>query len=268
MSVNDNILSAIFHDETPFFRSPVEPNPGDSISIRLRVAKDSASRVIVLFDTLTVATLMHKIKSDDFFDYYQAEIVCNKDEIIYRFLIESVDGVSIAYDKVGPRIVDYRTLDFSPIYSFRFIPGFHVPDWAKGAVQYQIFVDRFCNGDPSNDVVDNEYYYTIGHAKHAPEWDAVPSDTDFRCFYGGDIQGIIDKLDYLQDLGVRVLYLNPIFVSPSSHKYDCQDYEHIDPHFGIIVDDEDHIMAAEDKNNATATKYVRRVTAMENLHSR
>ena len=265
MSVNDNILSAIFHDETPFFRSPAEPNPGDSISIRLRVAKDSASRVIVLFDTLTVATLMHKIKSDDFFDYYQAEIVCNKDEIIYRFLIESVDGVSIAYDKVGPRIVDYRTLDFSPIYSFRFIPGFHVPDWAKGAVQYQIFVDRFCNGDPSNDVVDNEYYYTIGHAKHAPEWDAVPSDTDFRCFYGGDIQGIIDKLDYLQDLGIRVLYLNPVFVSPSSHKYDCQDYEHIDPHFGIIVDDEDHIMAAEDKNNATATKYVRRVTAMENL---
>ena len=265
MSVDSFVLSAVYTDETPLFRFPSEPDPGDNITIRLRVAKDSASRIIVLFDTLTVGTLMAKARSDEFFDYYEISIVCNHQEIIYRFLIETVEGISIAYDKVGPRVVDYHCPDFNPIYAFRFIPGFHVPAWAKGAVQYQIFPDRFCNGDPSNDVVDNEYYYTIGHAKHAASWDALPSDTDFRCFYGGDIQGIIDKLDYLQELGVRVLYLNPIFVSPSSHKYDCQDYEHIDPHFGVITVDSDYVMEAQDKNNAAAEKYVRRVTSMENL---
>ena len=79
------------------------------------------------------------------------------------------------------------------------------------------------------------------------------------------MQGIIDKLDYLQDLGIEVLYLNPIFVSPSSHKYDCQDYEHIDPHFGVITDDMDHVMQAWEKHNGYAPKYIRRVTSMENL---
>ena len=58
-----------------------------------------------------------------------------------------------------------------------------------------------------------------------------------REFYGGDLQGIMNKLDYLQDLGVEVIYLNPIFVSPSNHKYDCQDYDYVDPHYGRIVED-------------------------------
>ena len=265
MSVSPEVLSAVFSDESPLFRFPAEPDPGDTVTLRIRVAKGSASRVVLLFDSIVFGMVMTRTRSDDFFDYYETSLLCDRHEVVYRFLIESTEGVLIAYDKNGPRIVDRMVQDFNPVYSFRFIPGFHVPAWARGAVQYQIFTDRFCNGDPSNDVADNEYYYTIGHAKHAPEWDALPSETDFRCFYGGDIQGIIDKLDYLQDLGIRVLYLNPVFVSPSSHKYDCQDYEHIDPHFGVIVQDDDHIMEAPDKNNATAAKYVRRVTSIENL---
>ena len=265
MSVDPFVLSAVFSDESPLFRSPCEPDPGDTVTVRLRVAKNSAARVMLLIDSMVFGTLMTKARSDMFFDYYEAFLVCNRKEIIYRFLIENTDGVLIAYDKVGPRITGNQPLDFNPVYAFRLMPGFHVPAWARGAVQYQIFPDRFCNGDPSNDVVDNEYYYTVGHAKHSHDWDAVPADTDFRCFYGGDLQGIIDKLDYLYDLGIRVLYLNPIFVSPSSHKYDCQDYEHIDPHFGVITEDEDHVMESHDKNNATASKYIRRVTALENL---
>ena len=265
MSVSPFVLSAVFSDESPLFRIPSEPDPGDSVTVRIRVAKDSASRVILLFDPLSFGTLMTKARSDVFFDYYEASLICNRQETVYRFLIECVEGVLIAYDKSGARVVDSYTPDFDSAFSFRFFPGFHVPSWSLGAVQYQIFPDRFCNGDPSNDVVDNEYYYTIGHSKHAADWDAPPTDTDFRCFYGGDLQGIISKLDYLQDLGVQVLYLNPIFVSPSSHKYDCQDYEHIDPHFGIITDDVDHVMQAWEKHNGYAPKYIRRVTSMENL---
>ena len=265
MPISQSVLSAVFSDESPLFRSPCEPDPGDSVTIRIRVAKDTASRIILLLDSLVCGIRMTKANSDSFFDYYEGAVVCNHQEIIYRFVIESVEGVLIAYDKCGPRIVDNRNPDFNPAYSFRFIPGFHVPAWARGAVQYQIFTDRFCNGDPSNDVTDNEYYYTDGHSMHVADWDAPPSDTDFRCFYGGDIQGIIDKLDYLQDLGIQVLYLNPIFVSPSSHKYDCQDYEHIDPHFGVIIDDTDHTMQSWEQHNGYAPKYIRRVTSLENL---
>ena len=265
MAVSHTVLSAVFSDESPSYRFPSEPDSGDTVRIRLRVAKDSAERVILLYDSLTVGTMMFKVRSDEFFDYYEAGIICDEDEVIYRFLVECPDGTKIAYDKCGARADEHHTPDFNPAYAFRFIPGFHVPDWAKGAVQYQIFPDRFCNGDPSNDVVDNEYYYTVGHSKHVADWDATPTDTDIRSFYGGDLKGILDKLDYLQELGVEVLYLNPIFVSPSSHKYDCQDYEHIDPHFGVITDDMDHVMQAWEKHNGYAPKYIRRVTSMENL---
>ena len=265
MAVSQTILSAVFSDETPVYRFPSEPDPGDSVKIRMRVAKDSAKRVIILFDSLIVGAQMRKTVSDDYFDYYDASLVCNDKEVMYRFLIECEDGTRIAFDKCGARVEEGAALDFNPAYAFRFIPGFHVPGWAKGAVQYQIFTDRFYNGDPRNDVTDNEYYYTVGHAKHIADWNALPTDTDIRAFYGGDLQGIIDKLDYLQGLGIEVLYLNPIFVSPSSHKYDCQDYEHIDPHFGIITDDTDHAMQLWEKHNGYAPRYIRRVTSMENL---
>ncbi len=265
MAVSHTVLSAVFSDESPYYRFPSEPDSGDTVRIRLRVARGSAERVMLLFESLTVGTMMNKIKSDEFFDWYEAGIICSENEVIYRFLIECPDGAKIAYDKSGVRYDEHNTPDYNSAYAFRFIPDFHVPDWAKGAVQYQIFPDRFCNGDPANDVVDNEYYYTVGHSKHIADWNAMPTDTDIRAFYGGDLQGILDKLDYLQDLGVEVLYLNPIFVSPSSHKYDCQDYEHIDPHFGVITDDVDHVMQAWEKHNGYAPKYIRRVTSMENL---
>jgi len=266
LSLAPHILSAVFSDESPVYRYPSEPDSGDSVTIRLRTAKDSAERIILLFESLNVGSLMVKTSSDDYFDYYEAGIVCDGTEVVYRFLIDCPGGIRIAYDKNGCRFTEDGSVpEFNIAYAFRFMPGFHVPAWAKGAVQYQIFTDRFYNGDPSNDVTDNEYYYTIGHAKHVENWDAYPTDTDIRCFYGGDLQGIMAKLDYLQSLGVEVLYLNPIFVSPSSHKYDVQDYDHIDPHFGIITDDIDHEMQLWEKHNGYAPKYIRRVTSMENL---
>ena len=266
MSVPSHLLSAVFSDESPLFRSPSEPNPGDSVRIRLRVARGSARRVVLLLASLDVGTLMSKVNSDEFFDFYEAGIVCDDSEVIYRFLIEGEGKLRIAFDKNGCRFTEDGSLPpYDTAFAFRFTPGFHVPAWAKGSVQYQIFTDRFRNGDPSNDVTDNEYYYTIGHSKHVEDWDAFPGDTDIRCFYGGDLQGIIDKLDYLQDLGIETLYLNPIFVSPSSHKYDTQDYEHVDPHFGVITDDVDSAMQAWEKHNGYAPRYIRRVTSMENL---
>ena len=107
----------------------------------------------------------------------------------------------------------------------------------------QIYVDRFCNGDPSNDVLSGEYQYAGRRVAQVTDWSRYPENMDVANFYGGDLQGVLDKMDYLQDLGIEVIYFNPLFVSPSNHKYDIQDYDYIDPHFGKIVEDEGETFA-------------------------
>ncbi len=92
-----------------------------------------------------------------------------------------------------------------------------IPAWVPDAVFYQIFPERFCNGDPGNDPAG------------ATSWNDLPTRENF---FGGDLQGIIDRLDYLQDLGITALYLNPIFKARTNHKYDAADYFQIDPAFG------------------------------------
>lgn len=94
-------------------------------------------------------------------------------------------------------------------------------------------------------MLDNEYAYIGTGSVQVKDWNQRPSIMDVGRFYGGDLQGVKDKLDYLQDLGVDVIYLNPIFVSPSNHKYDIQDYDYVDPHYGRIVDDEGDCLPAD-----------------------
>jgi len=125
-----------------------------------------------------------------------------------------------------------------------------VPEWAKKVVWYQIFPERFRNGDPNNDPIIEDIKGAYPHDTKLP-WQIHPWTSDWyelqpyekengkniwfnlqRRRYGGDLQGIIDKLDYLKDLGTTALYLNPIFESPSLHKYDGATYHHVDPNFG------------------------------------
>ena len=148
-----------------------------------------------------------------------------------------------------------------------YAPEFRIPDWANGAVMYQIFTDRFCNGDPDNDVLTGEYAYNGGQVLQIEDWYCPPAADDTREHYGGDLQGIMDKLDYLEELGIDGIYLNPIFVSPSNHKYDTQDYSHIDPHFGKIVHDSEQILPLDARDNAQAGKYRTRVTDPANLEA-
>ena len=132
---------------------------------------------------------------------------------------------------------------------------------------YQIYVDRFYNGDPSNDVETGEYSYIGDISVKVDDWEKIPAVMGVREFYGGDLQGVMDKLDYLQQLGVDVIYLNPVFVSPSNHKYDCQDYEHIDPHFGKIVKDGGTLVDQNAQDNTKAQRYVIRSADRENLEA-
>lgn len=109
------------------------------------------------------------------------------------------------------------------------------PHWFKDAVMYQIFVDRFCNGHEEGKILNPKQHSVI-----YPRWDAVPQygkdpvTGKTVCFdiFGGNLLGVLKKLPYLKELGISVIYLNPIFEASSSHKYDTGDYKRIDPMFG------------------------------------
>ena len=247
---------ALFSDETECFRTPYEPVKGDLVTIALRTLADDVNHAYIVLNGIKKE--MTKARTDGTFDYYSIKLTCTDDPVSYYFVLYDDDD-KVCYNKIG------WAENNQSEYNFSFIPGFKVPDWAKGAVVYQIFVDRFCNGNPSNDVENNEYYYTGSHSRKITYWGKYPDKLDVSNFYGGDLQGVLKKLDYLQDLGVEAIYFNPIFVSPSNHKYDTQDYDHIDPHLAVIIEDEPHAMADWEKHNGFARRYIKRVTSQKNL---
>lgn len=249
---------ALFCSATEDYRNPPEPDEDQDVLLRFRTGKDNAQHVYYVEDGAEVE--IDKADSDELFDYYEYEITVGSDCVLYHFKV--VNGQdSCIYNRLGVTDDDRSCFDFA------IIPGFHTPDWAKGAVMYQIFVDRFCNGDESNDVRTCEYVYIGRPVNRVEDWGKNPTTMDVGCFYGGDLKGVWEKLDYIQGLGVEVIYLNPIFVSPSNHKYDIQDYEHIDPHFGVIVEDKDGLVAADAVDNGNAEKYVVRTASPRNLEA-
>ncbi len=99
--------------------------------------------------------------------------------------------------------------------------AYRVPRWVRESVMYQIFPDRFYNGQPAND------------PEGTVAWDSAPTLTSF---FGGDLEGILRRLDYLADLGIGAVYLNPIVAAPSNHRYDASDYLKVDPALGTCDD--------------------------------
>lgn len=249
---------ALFSDMTEDYVSPVEPNPYSEVTIKFRTAINNVDMVFLMHGDEKI--LMQKIDSDDNFDYYSTTVRLDDVSFIYYFEIKSGKAI-LKYDRRGV------VRDVNSFYHFEIIPGFKVPSWAKGAVMYQIYVDRFCNGDKTNDVETGEYHYIGDKTVKVTDWNKYPAQMGVREFYGGDLQGVLDKMDYLQDLGVDVIYFNPLFVSPSNHKYDIQDYDHIDPHFGKIVDEKGELLKEDQFENRFATKYINRVTNKANLEA-
>nr|WP_317282942.1 glycoside hydrolase family 13 protein [uncultured Sellimonas sp.] len=251
---------ALFCDGTEQYVFPPEVVEDQKIRFRFRTAKGDVQEIKLV--TQNACFSMHIKERTEIFDYYETECVIGSEPLRYYFEIHGKDGDVCYYNRYS--VVD-EPLDE---YAFVLVPGFSTPEWAKGAVMYQIFVDRFCNGDSSNDVQTGEYSYIGGLSKKIEDWYQKPAKTmAIREFYGGDLQGVLDKLDYLQDLGVEVIYFNPLFVSPSNHKYDIQDYDYIDPHFGKIVKDGGELLPEGCTNNELATKYQMRTAAQENLEA-
>ena len=219
---------AVHSDETEYYRTPFEPKSGDTVTVRIRTAANNVDAV--WFISGAIRERMTLDKTQDGFDYYSYSFTMGKELFFYYFEL-NVGPLVLYYNKFG------ITRDLADRNAFRIMPGFSTPAWARGAVMYQIFPDRFNNGGKTHDVRTDEYAYIDGHTVHVDDWYKTPENMDVRNFYGGDLKGIEQKLDYLKSLGVEVLYLNPIFVSPSNHKYDIQDYDHIDPHLAVIVND-------------------------------
>ena len=246
---------ALFHDGSSQFCKYNEKS--DTYTFILRTTIGAVNQAFMAIDGYEMR--MSHMDTKGRFDYYAINLALGTKMIKYHF--RTVGQCQLYYNVFG------ASEHFSEEWEFEFTPGFKTPDWAKGAVMYQIMVDRFNNGDKSNDVMTNEYAYIGRGVSKVENWVEPPAVDGTRQFYGGDLQGVIDKLEYLEELGVEVIYFNPIFVSPSNHKYDTQDYDYIDPHFGKIVNDNGKLLKDGDNNNEHAQRYKVRTTDLANLEA-
>ena len=243
-----------------FYREPEESHAFSELTVRFRTLREDVDRVLLYLPDEQQIHAMELGSSDHYFDYYEIAIKLKDKPLHYYFRIEKGEEV-IHYNRLGV------TEDLDIQYAFSVFPDFFIPNWIKGATMYQIFVDRFRNSDGKNNVEDREYIYLGRPVVSVADWDAPVESFDVHRFYGGDLEGVWEKLEYLEHLGVEVLYFNPLFVSPSNHKYDTQDYDHIDPHLGRIVNDGGKVLPQGVMDNKEASKYSIRSTDKENLEA-
>ena len=254
------------------FRTPTGAVPaGTEVTLRLRAAAgDLEGAQVRVADRLTgesgVLPMARAASDPDGgeagFDYWAATIETGPRPAILDYTFVALDGVAARH------ISDDRRLDGGagqvgrealPDQAWQitvYDPSFETPGWAPGSVVYQVFPDRFANADPSNDPSPEAtpgpegaamYRHGLVHGEPiiTKSWDELPEgycrdydgQTCFeqahnRDFFGGDLAGLTAALDGLADLGVTVIYLNPIFASPSNHRYDTSDYFYVDPDLG------------------------------------
>ena len=224
-------LRSVYSDSTRYFVSKPNPSIGDSLTIRLQMQKNKEiKKVLLRYREFGVEQLREmKLREEGGFFQYYTDIMIKEKRFHYQFYL--VTEKQIYY------YTQYRITDYIPDESrdFVILADFQQTSWVCQSVFYQIFPDRFCNGRAELSVRDAEYSYQGYETQAVKKW-----DTPAKCyqeghnvdFYGGDLYGIIEKLDYLQELGVNAVYLNPVFLSPSVHKYDSLDYFKIDDHLG------------------------------------
>ena len=201
-------------------------------------------------------------------DFWEATVTSpGPNNFWYRFIV--TDGTKNAYYADDTAALDggLGAPSADPVdrsYALMFYdPAFTTPAWVKNAVIYQIFPDRFRNGDPANDPKTGDHRYddpalalpwgTLpeGYCRnyadadvtcpwrfdaHPPAWSPTKEGPRGRDYMGGDLKGVIQKLDYLRALGITTIYFNPIFAAGSNHRYDTRDYYQIDPALGTFGD--------------------------------
>ncbi len=268
---------ALLHDSrSDLYRTPGGAAPfGSTVLLRLRAAAgDLDSATVRLYNTLRdrqdLIPMAVVATTPDGYDLWEAAIEVGDAPTIlwYRFIVTrgsqtlyyeddqrlNGDGPYLAENEGGPGAVYTQSPDLSyqiTVYD----PAYDTPEWMRNAVVYQIFPDRFRNGDPANDPVDgaDTFYGELPLIFHET-WNEPPVNPrapgEFQNiwgsdFFGGDLAGITEKLDYLAGLGVTAIYLNPIFEARSNHRYDTADYLKIDPMLGTLEDFERLVAEAD-----------------------
>jgi glycosidase len=223
----------VYHEPWGAWAFPIGPIGSDGLKVRLRAQRGDLQRVAVWYGPryeparrdypyplpLQRSAPLDRVASSRLFDYFEGTLHEPTRRVRYAFLLDDgrrrrwygPDGAAEARRQAGAFEVAH--LDATERHD--------VPDWARGAVFYQIFPERFCNGDAKNDP-----------AGTLPWSEPIDLRRDHERFYGGDLRGVIQKAPHLASLGVEAVWLTPIFLSPSSHKYDTEDYRQIDPSFG------------------------------------
>ncbi len=232
-------LNVIHNSQDSEYRKPFGAVvAGEKVKLSINVDKEVNVSIQLIYKDETVNTIMmdREYLNSGYFKYsveidtsdyigllqYYFTIINDSNYVYYGNNDERLGGIGAIYN-------------FNPIpYQITVYKESKVPDWYKEGVIYQVFVDRFYNGNENGAILNpkkNSFIYG--------NWNDTPMYIKDNCgriirwdFYGGNLNGVIKKLDYLQELGVSIIYLNPIFKSSSCHKYDTADYEEIDEMFG------------------------------------
>ncbi|HSD82799.1 MAG TPA: alpha-amylase family glycosyl hydrolase [Anaerolineae bacterium] len=279
-SADNNVEWApVLHDSFDAnYRSPGGPvTPTTTVKLRLRVGQsDITSARVRVWNDRTNSETYYSLAWDGSFDtdpttydYWFADIPTGPQPTILYYFFEINDGTDQDfYTDDDPQFYGggYGSMrdNYDDQHSFQitvYDPSFSVPTWMQRGIVYQIFPDRFRDGDSANDPSAGRFFYdtaggTIVRSSQSswnyticdPRNVYTPACLDKYSdnFYGGDLAGITEKINqgYFDNLGVSVLYLNPVFRSPSNHKYDTADYLAIDPDFGTLADFQALVSAA------------------------
>ncbi|MEM6853955.1 MAG: alpha-amylase family glycosyl hydrolase [Planctomycetota bacterium] len=186
---------------------------------------------------------------------YVGLVQVDQSTIDYRFRLVDGDAELILDEDGTAPADDPFTVDMNPTFT--------TPDWAKHATWYQIFPERFRNGDPSNDpgefAYENLLPWTVDWWETHTQYGEVAGEENFYTGagnvwsrrFGGDLQGVQEALPYLRKLGVNAIYFNPIFEADSMHKYDTADFRHVDDNFGVKAKDRFNQVEGETDDPAT-----------------
>ncbi len=225
-------LESVYSDGTNCFVSNPQPKLFEKVTVRIRMYQDAPVKHVFLRTVPNGAERLIEAQRESVKNglaYYAAVFEMTEKRMHYQFYLVC-ENVIYYYNQKG--ITTYIP---DHTYDFVLLADYRQPEWVKGAVFYQIFPERFCNGNASCNVKDGEYELNGHSTIQVKDWGQkpLPYEQGFALdFYGGDLEGIRQKIPYLKELGVTAVYLNPIFRAPSTHKYDCIDYFHVDEHFG------------------------------------
>lgn len=222
-----DLLGEPHHDGSPLYCSTPSPSLGQEVTVRLRVASDDPASRVWLRTTYDAEPVYREASRTDADDsgWWEATVPCHSPITHYRWLLADADGRQRWLTAAG--IVEH---DPSDTFDFRLSTHAPAPAWTEDAIVYQVFPDRFARSAAADGRP------TPAWAK-PQQWDELPSyagddDRTWLGFYGGDLDGIIDHLDHLADLGVTVLYTTPVFPAESNHRYNASTFDTVDPLLG------------------------------------